>query len=383
MHTSLEAAETWFESLICSHGEGDSQTVQPNLGVLAKVETNSDAPLFPSRSAATEVVFFAATPSDTQCPPTPPRSSDGGDKVHQSCPEVPDQRCGLKAMLLCSDLLQSRSTAGLTPPPSPGTPISDRLKVVYLPDRPTTHQPTKPPRKRKTIDQTFDEAIKRRRQTKETQADDIPKAPTHPQLNAQPVQPRPNDAAQSGKTASTRALEQKNKDLISRLVLTGMRMHGLSQPKSRPSTSAEGSTSAPAAITGSEAERSETFKLTYHNTLKALLFAFRAHTATRNLAEHMDVLRENVDQLLGMFCSDPLAEAELVAAEEAAVTGGSIAGRTPFRTPVARDEILSGGFPFPSSAERRGSVAGGKGQEKEEAVFMTPVQRRSGVDTFT
>ena len=97
---------------------------------------------------------------------------------------------------------------------------------------------------------------------------------------------------------SDNSIEQQNKTSLSRIIMTGMRMYGLQQRKPHakaPNASAE----AP--------PEDEEYKLIYHQTFKAASLAFRSHFAVRQIGP--DTMREVVDRLLSMFCTDPLSEA--------------------------------------------------------------------------
>ena len=98
-------------------------------------------------------------------------------------------------------------------------------------------------------------------------------------------------------------IEQQNKNTLSRIVMAGMRMYGLQQRKKLDRSR---SVSAIALDASEEvAQQGEDgFKIVYHQTYKAAAFVFRKHMATASLAQ--DALRDTVDHLLAMFCSDPL-----------------------------------------------------------------------------
>ncbi|KAF2137321.1 uncharacterized protein K452DRAFT_302079 [Aplosporella prunicola CBS 121167] len=115
------------------------------------------------------------------------------------------------------------------------------------------------------------------------------------------------------------SLETRNKDTISRLVLAGMRMHGLQQrrkDRARKSSLAggvgvvgrlgEGNDGLGEAQDAAEAARDAEYKLVYHQTYKGAVFALRRHVGSVPLHAHVDALRETVDRLLGIFCADPL-----------------------------------------------------------------------------
>ena len=131
--------------------------------------------------------------------------------------------------------------------------------------------------------------------------------------------------------------EERNKDAISRLVMAGMRLHGLSQSHRRKTASAQGhirrssqllsnspvlspvpvlmsiSTSAvdrdaEDEVREKERERDEEYKFIYHQTYKGVVFAFRRCIGVRQLwmGEEVVGVQDVVDKLLGIYCADPL-----------------------------------------------------------------------------
>lgn len=53
-------------------------------------------------------------------------------------------------------------------------------------------------------------------------------------------------------------------------------------------------------------EQDEEYKLIYHQTYKATVFAFRRDIESRDLGKEIEGVRDTVDKLLAIFCSDPL-----------------------------------------------------------------------------
>ena len=100
---------------------------------------------------------------------------------------------------------------------------------------------------------------------------------------------------------------EQNKTQLAKIIMAGMRLHGLQQRKrpgtatSRPSHSR--SASAHPLPVGPPNEDDE-YKLVYHQTHKAVMFAFRAHCNTKAISQ--DAMRDVVDQMLDLFCTDPL-----------------------------------------------------------------------------
>ncbi|KAH7058851.1 hypothetical protein B0J12DRAFT_651753 [Macrophomina phaseolina] len=161
------------------------------------------------------------------------------------------------------------------------------------------------------------------------------------------------------------SVESRNKDTVSRLVMAGMRMYGLQQRKK--ATARKGSiTGAEEAVTPEDAARDEEYKLVYHQAYRGTVFAMRNYIATEPLALRMEQLREIVDKLLAIFCTDPLAMPLPVEHSSAAVTP---AAQQPFGTPTAGVE----GSPF---AQRGGHF--GNAVSLSGAKVHTPVIRRQG-----
>jgi hypothetical protein len=141
-------------------------------------------------------------------------------------------------------------------------------------------------------------------------------------LSGLPIETAPETTAEAN-------TEIKNKDSIARVVMAGMRLYGLSQSnrKLRGKQQRSGSAS-PAQETATteeleaELKTDEQYKAVYHQVYKGVCFAFRAHMQTMLLQGYTDALREAADKLLAMYCSDPLAQGLLGAAEEKYTPGG-------------------------------------------------------------
>ncbi|KAF2454516.1 hypothetical protein BDY21DRAFT_353127 [Lineolata rhizophorae] len=103
------------------------------------------------------------------------------------------------------------------------------------------------------------------------------------------------------------ALEAKNKDAVSRVVMAGLRLYGMQPRSSRRKKSLVTGNSVNAAQEEEDRRKDEEFKLVYHQVYKGAVFAFRAYMRTIPLQQHTDHVRETVDQLLAIFCSDPMA----------------------------------------------------------------------------
>lgn len=368
VETTSEETESWFSSILLESqtdvGENaacwwQNATTDSPLGILVSVAEPKLSSGQNSGPRATELLFYAAKnePSTTTRPLTPPESSPTQPFTRVS----DDFSLRVYALPLSSQLLY---TTEPTPPLSP-TPIAEDVEPRFLP-----HGTTKPTesgevinrpsvRKRKDINQAFDEATERRRKARRKGGESLAAAAAGhvkseesiPTLqhrrsvsNTQvPLQSRP--LSRSSSIASTKpsglreasvsavskpsrlsraesisgapeshvevTVEQKNKDLVSKMVMAGMRLYGLYQSKSRKSRA---NSAAPSpAVDGSfeeiEAERKndEEFKLIYHQVYKGTCFAMRQHISSISLQPHTEALRETVDRLLGIFCNDPLS----------------------------------------------------------------------------
>ncbi len=102
-------------------------------------------------------------------------------------------------------------------------------------------------------------------------------------------------------------IELQNKSALTRIVMAGMRVHGLQQRKKSnklqeriemPTGDLETQT------LGSLLEEDSEYKLVYHQTFKAASFTFRMHMASTTI--NQETMRDVVDRLLAIFCADPL-----------------------------------------------------------------------------
>jgi hypothetical protein len=119
--------------------------------------------------------------------------------------------------------------------------------------------------------------------------------------------------------ADTASTSERNKDAISRLVMAGMRLYGLTQRKKPTHVRRMSSMQAPSPVlspadaedVARAREQDEEYKLIYHQTYKAAVFAFRRNIQSTNLYAEPEKLRETVDELLALFCGNPLASPSL------------------------------------------------------------------------
>lgn len=417
----------------------DAARIESPLGILAAVENDQRLQVQEVQPRITEILFYAARkPAPSSCPPTPPRSSPA--RATDAAQEPSFQ---LTALALSSELLYTRSE-DLTPPPSPSPSSSPTCFTFLPPSFPEpVHTLAARSTKRKSLHDTFEEAAAQRKRAKQHGGSSVAAAAASAQPQPKdrrtvsgshlvdsavadasgaaskqasvPLQTRPLSrspslsgsrpptrriplAAADGKQRSSlsrvesissasaltntgdAAIEAKNRDVISRLVMAGMRLYGLSQSKSRksrrPSVAASLASqsqllrSSPAAeeveqrAVEEDKAKDEAYKLIYHQTFKGAVFAFRQHIGTQTLQPYTEVLRETVDKLLGLFCNDPLANGlggMAAVAESERVTPG---GRKAFGVDVGGAEEES---PFARP------IGDGEGQGEH-----TPTWRRKG-----
>ena len=102
-------------------------------------------------------------------------------------------------------------------------------------------------------------------------------------------------------------IEQQNRSAFTRMILAGMRLYGLQQ-KRKPIISHSASellsySGSRPASSHSDADEDE-YKSVYHQTFKSTILAFRKHLSS--ILIRQDLMRETVDRLLAIFCTDPL-----------------------------------------------------------------------------
>ena len=366
--TTRPETERWFEQILLGgqakeddKPEGQwwySGRFETTLGIIAALNNDSITSVH-NGLRVTEILFFASrSPNAHDCPPTPPRSSQ-----EQQIDTFEELTLQLNAVLLCSDRLYSTSFDELTPPPSPTSEQPDRL-AYFLPGCHPSEDVQRPTLSRKRVADTFEADSQRRKRSKKSTNDLIVTSTTNEPLgrtrqpsatviqtralsrspsvtssisisrrsshhvdsasHSVPVPPskrsasglshvqnttgvEPNDCSKDDLDPHDGDVETKNKAILSRLVMAGMRLHGLSQSKSRPSRK---SSTAPSTAEQShfdeERVNDEEYKLIYHTAFKGACFAFRNHISTVNLRPYTEVLRETVDRLLILYCSDPL-----------------------------------------------------------------------------
>ena len=306
---------------------------------------------------------------------TPPRSSSPAPEglAPQIDQDLSQIRLRLHALPLCrtdlSALTSDDKVEATGNPPSPGKAYSLPLKrsVAGSTDRTTSS-------KRRKISNVFDDATTQRRKLKGRGGEAISKAMAEPSLASGPHGPQPNRSVSSAAEqprerqissasnenpqatdlrrrslsrvsstetllshepsrppsrhdsfmpnrrsglnrvksvlASDNGIQQQNTSSLSRIVMAGMRMYGLQQKKKalgEQRQNSKGDTGRPEP--GVSQGDPDEYKLVYHQTFKGACFAFRNHFTTHHITQ--DSMREVVDRLLLLYCTDPLSKASV------------------------------------------------------------------------
>ncbi|KAI6813932.1 hypothetical protein KC342_g16619 [Hortaea werneckii] len=390
--TTNLASHQWFSHHLLSNtlsNEGGQPWWQKArsespIGILASLQTSSNEPTLPPPKPS-DILFYAAAQSDlVPRPPTPPSSSPATDSLISS-----EQASPLAFRVHALPLLPEHSLARTGTPPHSPVAEDDSVPAIFLHDKAGEDAEVinlPPVRKRRTVNDTFDDASERRQKARRTGGSSIAAAAavktdtagSYPSFSHRRsasgsnnhAVPAPNRPASRGSSvASSRpttaraasevpkrsslarmasvsgmdveeSTETRNKDLISRVVMAGMRLHGLSQSKRKKS---KGSAAASQSFEQEEIDRrnDEEYKLVYHQVYKGAQFAFRQHIGQSTLQPHSDALREVVDRLLILFCTDPLENGRTALADK--LTPG---GRKAFESASAAEAHTS---PFASA----------------------------------
>ncbi|KAI6889304.1 hypothetical protein KC360_g4437 [Hortaea werneckii] len=405
--TTNLASQQWFSHHLlcnpsCSEGEQPwwqkARSASP-IGILASVRTSSNGPTL-SPAKPSEILFYAAAPSDlVPRPPTPPSSSPATGSLITTDQDL------LSAFRVHALPLSSEKSLVATDTP-PHSPVGehDSVPAIFLHDKAGEEAEVinlPPVRKRRTVNDTFEDAAERRQKARRLGGSSIAAAAavktdtagSYPTFShrrsvsgsSNHAVPAPNRPASRGSSvASSRpttaraasevpkrsslarvesatgtdvedTTEIRNKDLISRVVMAGMRLHGLSQSKRKK---AKGSTIAAQSFEQGETDRlnDEEFKLVYHQVYKGTQFAFRQHIEQSTLQPHADALREVVDRLLILFCTNPLENGRTGLADK--LTPG---GRKAFESASAAEAHTS---PFASAPIVQTNMHGAKDMER-------------------
>ena len=99
--------------------------------------------------------------------------------------------------------------------------------------------------------------------------------------------------------------EQQNRAAMTKVLMAAMRLHGIQQKK-RPQSQSEPPNKVTSHTTKNNiaTEVEDEYKLVYHQTFKAAMFTFRKHLNAYLISQ--ETMRDVVDRLLVMFCTDPM-----------------------------------------------------------------------------
>ena len=312
---------------------------------------------------ATEVLVYAAVTQNNTTPPTPPRSSSPAPPDEDTGNTLSKAEALVKvyALPLCSNIIGRAEAFMESWPPIP-TDSPSAEQAWFLPhihDPALVTQP--PPQKRPSISMLFDDATKKRRKSRGRGGESISQAmagidrpasqhgiPENydiPQLQqtdrrrkslsrAPSMTPvtssassRPTSrsgALANGKRSSLHRVEsaitphdspalsvadgscaQENKAALTKVIMAGMRLHGLQQKK-KPLNKLQGPSQVllnpETHIVVNESE--DEYKLVYHQTFRSATFIFRKHLNAHPVSQ--ETMRDVVDRLLTIFCTDPM-----------------------------------------------------------------------------
>ena len=292
----------------------------------------------------TEILLYAAVHTQEPGLPTPPGSSPPRlEHLLSDMQDGTDSLMKLYALPLCSDIITRIKAAIISP--SGDLPLHD--DPCFLADGQVA---SSLPNKRQRMSDRFDDATQQRRKLKGRDGERVSKAMAggdralsqqglpHPSSEGVgataasglsnttingfsrtssiaslpvPIDTRPasRGSLANGRRLSLNRVEsalspretflvpdghsgfpQQNKGALTKVVMAGMRLHGLQQKKKRNDSLIDGD---------------DEYKLVYHQTLKAATFAFRAQFSDRLLGQ--DAMRDVVDRLLILFCTNPTA----------------------------------------------------------------------------
>ena len=362
---------------------------------------------------ATEVLVYAAVIQNTTALPTPPRSSSPTppDKDTAHSLNEPETLVKVYALPLCSNIIGRADVFMQSCPPIP-TDSPSAGEICFLPhmhDPAPVTQP--PPQKRPSISMLFDDATKKRRKIRGRGGESISQAMAgidrpasqhgipenqeipHPQQNdlrrkslsrapsttpiTSSASSRPTSrsgALANGKRSSLHRVEsaithhdspalsdadgscaQENKAALTKVIMAGMRLHGLQQKK-KPLNKSQGPSQM---ILNTETdtvvnEAEDEYKLVYHQTFKAATFIFRKHLNAHLVSQ--ETLRDVVDRLLTMFCTDPMVVdgAPDVSEFQGFETNAGLPSSSPFDKPSsqARSSNVATGWNTPTVKKR-------------------------------
>ena len=347
------------------------QGAQSDYGMLLSVGHGKSGPR--GGNNLTELLLYAAVKEKVAELPTTLLSSSPAPPEDLYRPSIHEDHLDIKvyALPLCSRFLDYvDKAAGLALPTQED--LTTSREAIFLPQSPDlSHFRQEAHQKRPSLSALFEDATQKRRKLKARGGERISKAmaevdrpatshglssgldqeeaETPPMLQARkaatrnlsssssmmsatPELPRPvsrSGALANGKRSSLHRVESatsprnspllsdvdggdalKNKDALTKVVMAGMRLYGLQQKKKSGKSSAMENRPNTAISIGDAMppETEDEFKLVYHQTFKAAMFACRRHFDVQAISQ--DVMRDIVDRILSLFCSDPLVGLE-------------------------------------------------------------------------
>ncbi|KAL9632793.1 MAG: hypothetical protein Q9164_005096 [Protoblastenia rupestris] len=370
VYTDNESAADWFSDILLSYDVEESSngvtsepwwlgsTKQSQCGILLKIEDERIGEHYGPR--ATEIVLYAALEPSGSNMPTPPASSSPAPPDHEPPQSLRSSKENLKlyALPLCSDLVRrAQEFSGLcSPPPEPEghacfiTEITvkenkgvKRQKMASLFDDATKEKRKFKGRGGESVAQAMANIDRpasllsqlRRASQEQTQVVALPRRNTLSRASTTSSLPldRSRPASRSstlaqGKGSSLHRVEsvfsksecpvasdsgmifiEQNKAALGKVIMAGMRLHGLQQKK-KPGKDASrsGLSRSISLLAGTGVNHlsdEDEFKIVYHQTYKAALFAFRSYCNIRVISQ--EAMRNVVDQLLDIFSTDPVS----------------------------------------------------------------------------
>ena len=395
------------------------QGAQSEYGMLLSVEYGATGPH--GENNPTELLLYAAVKRNVAELPTPllPSSpalpgESSGTLVHGDHLEVK-----VYALPLCSTILDYvDKAAGLAALTQEG--LTTSKEAIFLPETPDlSHLHQEAHQKRPSLSSLFEDAKQKRRKLKGRGGESISKAMaeidrpttrhglpssleqeesgTRPMLQARKVVKqslsrtstitsvataglsRPasrSGALANGKRSSLHRVEsaispcnspilsdvdgdyaQRNKAALTKVVMAGMRLHGMQQKKKSAMEDRPNTATSIGDTTTSDAE--DEFKLVYHQTFKAAMFAFRRHFNAQAISQ--DIMRDIVDRILGLFCSDPSVGLEM---EEGGLTAFGMSSQNTagaFDEPSAGQSSMPGSVWSPQTVKNKIAGSGNEG----------------------
>ncbi|KAL2039033.1 hypothetical protein N7G274_008082 [Stereocaulon virgatum] len=389
---------------------------QSDHGILLRVKCEGDEQA--DDNATTEVLLYGAVETDVAAFPTPPASSSPAppDEHLLEPPSGSPHNVKLYALPLCSKVFgRAERAAGLLSP-SPEACRTPN-EACFLPhgldqarEAKTVHH------KRQSLSSLFDDATQKRRKLKGRGGESISQAMAGidrhnsrhglpPNIESKDLEKAhlpqegstsrrgltrastimsiassdyPQPASRScplvnGKRSSLHRVESaisprdsptlsemdnsfahQNKAALTKVIMAGVRLHGLQQRKRTGKESAlEERPRTAASINNSSGlnEAEDEYKMVYHQTFKAATFAFRKHFSAQAISQ--ELMRDVVDRILTIFCSDPLATTGLH--DSGLVAFGNTGGDSlhAFDKPTFVSSSKPGNFSSPPTAKRR------------------------------